>query len=227
MSLELVRTVDTSALDVVAEANHRIANHLAMIAGLMRSQGVRIFEKQQTMTGREVQLTLKEFAARLETVARVHRVLSQSDDGDPVDVDGYLRSIAERMLSSLSLAGEMKLRCDLRASCVLSSEKAITLGLLVGELVTNAVKYAHPAGVAGIISVEASMTRDGILINVSDDGVGFPEGLDPLEGGGMGLRIIQGLTAKLGGTISFENYGLGLSCTLLVPHGKVELRAVS
>jgi two-component sensor histidine kinase len=160
-------------------------------------------------------------------VARVHRMLSQSDDGDPVDVDAYLRSIAERMLSSLSLATEMKLQCDLRASCVLSSEKAITLGLLVGELVTNAVKYAHPAGVAGIISVEASMTRDGILINVSDDGVGFPEGLDPLEGGGMGLHIIQALAAKLGGTISFENYGLGLSCTLLLPHDKVELRAVS
>ena len=227
MSLELVRTVDTSALDVVAEANHRIANHLAMIAGLMRSQGARIFEKQQTMTGREVRLTLEEFATRLETVARVHRMLSQSDEGEPVDVDAYLRSIAERMLSSLSLAGEMKLHCDLRASCVLSSEKAITLGLLVGELVTNAVKYAHPAGVAGIISVEASMTRDGILINVSDDGVGLPEGLDPLEGGGMGLRIAQALTAKLGGTISFENHGLGLSCTLLVPHGKVELRAVS
>jgi two-component sensor histidine kinase len=227
MSLELVRTVDTSALDVVAEANHRIANHLAMIAGLMRSQGARIVEKQETMTGREVRLTLEEFAARLETVARVHRMLSQSDEGDPVDVDAYLRSIAERMLSSLSLAGEMKLHCDLRTSCVLSSEKAITLGLLVGELVTNAVKYAHPAGVAGIISVEASMTRDGILINVSDDGVGLPEGLDPLEGGGMGLRIIQALTTKLGGTISFENHGLGLSCTLLVPHGKVELRAVS
>ena len=87
MSLELVRTVDTSALDVVAEANHRIANHLAMIAGLMRSQGARIFEKQQTMTGREVRLTLEEFATRLETVARVHRMLSQSDEGAPVDVD--------------------------------------------------------------------------------------------------------------------------------------------
>src|ERR1700722_13889610 len=188
MSLGLVRTVDTSALDVVAEANHRIANHLAMIAGLMRSQGARIFERQQTMTGREVRLTLEEFATRLETVARVHRMLSQSDEGDPVDVDSYLRSIAERMLSSLSLAGEMKLRSNLRTSCVLSSEKAITLGLLVGELVTNAVKYAHPAGVAGIISVEASMTRDGILINVSDHGVGLPDCLDPPEGGGNELR---------------------------------------
>src|ERR1700691_3220077 len=120
MSLELVRTVDTSALDVVAEANHRIANHLAMIAGLMRSHGARIFEKQQTMTGREVRLTLEEFATRLETVARVHRMLSQSDEGAPVDVDAFLRSIAERILSSLSLAGEMTLHCNLRASCVLS-----------------------------------------------------------------------------------------------------------
>ena len=57
MSLELVRSLDTPAVEMVAEAIHRIANHLAMIAGLMRSQGARIFERQQTMTGREVRLT--------------------------------------------------------------------------------------------------------------------------------------------------------------------------
>ena len=228
MSLELVRTLDTPALDLVAELNHRIANHLAMIAGLMRSQGARIFEKQQTMTVREVRLTLEEYAARLETVGKVHRMLSHSDDGDPIELDAYLGGIAERMLSSLSLAGEIELSCELRTGCAVSSEKAITLGLLVGELVTNAVKYAHPAGVAGKISVAASTARDGSLsINVSDDGVGFPEGLDPLAGGGMGLRIIKGLAAKLGATISFDNDGLGLSCTVLAPRGKVELRAVS
>jgi two-component sensor histidine kinase len=228
MSLELVRTVDTPALDLVAQANHRIANHLAMIAGLLRSQATRIFEKRQTMTAPEVGLMLEEYAARLETVGKVHRMLSHCDDGDPIDLDAYLGGIAERMLSSLSLAGEIELSCELRAGCAVFSEKAITLGLLVGELVTNAVKYAHPAGVAGKISVDASMTRDGSLsINVSGDGVGFPEGLDPLAGGGMGLRIIKGLAAKLGATIAFDNHGLGLSCTLLVPHVKVELRAVS
>src|ERR1700733_7557464 len=113
MSLELVRTVDTSALDVVAEANHRIANHLAMIAGLMRSQGARISEKQQTMTARELRLTLEEYAARLETVGKVHRMLSHSDDGDPIDLDAYLGHIAERMLSSLSLAGKIELQREL------------------------------------------------------------------------------------------------------------------
>jgi two-component sensor histidine kinase len=228
MSLELVRTLETPALDLLAESNHRIANHLAMIAGLMRSQGARISEKQQTMTVREVRLTLEEYAARLETVGKVHRMLSHSDDGDPIDLDVYLGGIAERMLSSLSHPGEIELQRELRAGCAVPSEKAITLGLLVGELVTNAVKYAHPAGVAGRISVATSSTRDGsISINVSDDGVGLPESLDPLDGGGMGLRIIKGLAAKLGATISFDNHGLGLSCTVLVPHGKVELRAVS
>jgi two-component sensor histidine kinase len=228
MSLELVRTLEAPALDLLAESNHRIANHLAMIAGLMRSQGARIFEQQQALTVREVRLTLEEYAARLETVGKVHRMLSHSDQGDPIDLDAYLEGIARRMLSSLSLAGEIELSCELRAGCAVPSEKAITLGLLVGELVTNAVKYAHPAGVAGRISVAASATRDGsISVNVSDDGVGLPESLDPLDGGGMGLRIIKGLAAKLGATISFDNHGLGLSCTVLVPHGKVELRAVS
>jgi two-component sensor histidine kinase len=228
MSLELVRTLEAPELDLLAESNHRIANHLAMIAGLMRSQGARIFEKQQTMTVHEVRLTLEEYAARLETVGKVHRMLSHSDEGAPIELDAYLGGVAERMLSSLSFTGEIELSCELRSGCAVPSEKATTLGLLVGEFVTNAVKYAHPAGVAGRISVAASMTRDGsISINVSDDGVGLPEGLDPLDGGGMGLRIIKGLAAKLGATISFDNHGLGLSCTVLVPRGKVELRAVS
>jgi two-component sensor histidine kinase len=228
MSLELVKTCESPGIDLVAEANHRIANHMAMIAGLLRTQGAEIVRRRQELTGQEVQFILEEFAGRLETVAKVHRFLFQGEDGGPIKLDPYLRSVAERMVSSLSDAGKQTLHCEFTTGCVLSSEKAVTLGLLVGELVTNAVKYAHPAGVAGKISVAASTTHDGsLVVNVSDDGVGLPEGLDPRQGGGMGLRIIQALAAKLDGTISFDNHGLGLSCTLLVPHGKVGLRAVS
>lgn len=218
MSLELVKDTASSPPDLAAEANHRIANHLAMIAGLLRTQGARIGESGRTLTGREVRVILEEFGARLETVAKVHRLLSGSGDSAAVDLDAYLGSVSERIVSCLSAPSEVTLQCQWRAACLLPSEKALTLGLLVGELITNALKYSHPAGVAGKIGIDTSMTRDGFLmINVSDDGVGLPEGLDPAEHGGMGLRMIQALTAELGGTISFENHGLGLSCTLLIP----------
>jgi len=219
MSLELVRNSTSSSLDLAAEANHRIANHLAMIAGLLRTRGAHLGERRQPLTGREVRLLLEEFGARLQTVAEVHRLLSGVGDGDAVDVDAYLGSVSERIVSCLSGASQVMLECRWRAACFLSSEKAVTLGLLVGELVTNALKYAHPAGVAGKIGIDTSVTRDGFLmISVSDDGVGLPEGLDPAQHGGMGLRMIQALIAELGGTISFENHGLGLSCTLLIPN---------
>jgi two-component sensor histidine kinase len=121
-------------------------------------------------------------------------------------------------VSGLSMTGETNLRCELASGCLLPSEKAALLGLLTGELVTNAVKYAHPAGVSGIIKIKSSSCDDGAIeIVVSDDGVGLPDGLDPLVSKGMGFRMIQALTSQAGATISFDNHGLGLTCTLRVP----------
>jgi two-component sensor histidine kinase len=226
MSLKLVKTRDSPALDLVGEANHRIANHLAILGGLLRRQGMNILRKHQTMTGQEVRIVLEDFAARLETVGRVHRQLSNGKKAGSIEVDGYLRGIAEDIVASLSVAGEIALHCEFRASCNLSPEKAVAIGLLVGELVTNAVKYAHPTGIAGAISIHTSLLHNGfILIEVADDGVGLPEGLDPLASDSIGLGMIRALAMKLGARMEFENNGLGLSCKLRMPHDNAESKA--
>ena len=227
MSLEFVRTSQPPPANLAAEANHRIANHISMISGLLRVQGADLGRKQEAMTGPEVRAVLEECGARLEAVAKIHRLLAEGQDGASINIAAYLSDIAEGIVSGLSIGGVIKLRCDI-APCALPPEKAVLLGLIVGELVTNAVKYAHPAGVAGMINLETSRRENGALvIEVSDDGVGLPENFDPSDGGGLGFRMIRELAARLEARVSFDNFGLGLTCVVRMPCGGAALKVVS
>jgi two-component sensor histidine kinase len=149
-----------------------------------------------------------------ETIDRA----SDEEPGAAIDVVNYLRGIAEVIISSLSMIGKTLLQADCASRFVLPLDKAIPLGLLVGELVTNSIKYAHPAGIIGVVKIESSRHTGAIVIEVSDDGVGFPEGLDPLAIDNAGLAMIRALAAHLGASISFNNHGLGLACILRMPY---------
>ena len=140
-----------------------------------------------------------------------------------IDSAGYIETIAREIISGLSMTGKILLRADCRSRFVLPLDKAIPLGLIVGELVTNAVKYAHPTGVAGIVRIESSRHNGAMVIEISDDGVGLPEGLDPLAAADAGLAMIRTLATRLGASISFDNHGLGLSCILRMPYAEVAL----
>jgi len=93
----------------------------------------------------------------------------------------------------------------------------VTVGLIVGELVTNALKYAHPAGVFGEIIVGCTDAGDRLVIEVADDGVGLPEGFDAAKNAGLGLRLVHSLAEQLRATLMFNDSGTGLSVTPLVP----------
>jgi two-component sensor histidine kinase len=140
-----------------------------------------------------------------------------------VDVVSYLETIAEGIISGRSMTAKILLQADFPARFALPLSKAVPLGLMVGELVTNAIKYAHPAGVAGVIKIGSSRHTGAIVIEVSDDGVGLPEGLDPQATGGAGFAMVRGLAAQLGASISFDDNGLGLSCALRIPYAGVAL----
>ncbi len=216
-----------TAADLTAEANHRIANHLGMLAALMRLQGRDLTRKKTRLTGEEVHFLLDEFAIRLETVGEIHRLLAGSN-GAPIDVAAYLRTIAHGLVSSLTADEKTTIQCQFPPACILPAEQAVALGLLVGELITNALKYAHPAGVPGAIAIVASRPDDGtIAIEVADDGVGLPDDLDPLRSDSLGLRTVRMLAKQLGASISFDNHGLGLSCLVQIPYADRALKAVS
>jgi two-component sensor histidine kinase len=152
----------------------------------------------------------------------IHRA-SNGESTAAIDVASYLETIAEGIISGRSMTGSILLRADFPARFVLPLSKAIPLGLIVGELVINSVKYSHPTGITGVIKIECSRHNGAIVIEVSDDGVGLPEGFDPRATADAGLAMVRGLSAQLGASISFDNDGLGLSCTLRIPYADVVL----
>ena len=166
----------------------------------------------------ELVRTLGLATGRLATDA-IQRAAAE-DLAAAVDVIHYLETLADRIISSLSKSGEIWLEADSRFRLVLPLSKAISLGLIVGELVTNAVKYAHPTGIAEVVRIESSRHNGALVIEISDDGVGLPEGLDPIAAGGGGLAMVRALALQLGAVISFDNHGLGLSCRLRMPYAE-------
>jgi two-component sensor histidine kinase len=200
------------------EADHRFANHLAILAALIRMKADQIKKDDRPMSGKEAALMLNAFEGRLVAVSRLHRVLADDPEIGAVDALAYVRSVVASTLNCLSAHEAFEVRHQFLVPCFLPANKASALALLVGELVTNAVKYAHPTGVRGRIDIKVSSQNGGcIQFEVADDGVGFPVGFDPARNAGCGLRMAQTLCAQLDAKISFASSELGLSCFVLFP----------
>ncbi len=216
--LQLIsESLDTPAS---SEADHRIANHLSLIASLLRLQ-TRALAESKSLSKEDAVWLLEDCGHRIETVAGVHRLLAaQADHHARIDVRDYLRDIARSIVESTAARGKYVLKSNCDHDCLIRADRIDSLGLLVGELVTNAVKYAHPAGVAGAITICAGASGNSIIVTVSDDGVGLPEGFDPTTNGNIGFRMIRSLVQRLQGEIAFDSSPLGLSVTLRIPNSE-------
>jgi two-component sensor histidine kinase len=117
----------------------------------------------------------------------------------------------------VSLIGPVELSWEPGPGCVVPAEYIAPIALIVSEMVINAVKYAHPAGVIGRIDVACQRDGGRIIIEVTDNGVGLPEDFDVLEGGGLGFKMVRALAAQLGATPIFDSDTLGLRFLLLLP----------
>ena len=108
--------------------------------------------------------------------------------------------------------------------CAVTSDQAAVIGLIVGEAVTNAIKYSHPTRVPGKITVQCQQDHEGlIMIDVTDDGVGLPEGFNPKSDGDVGFRMMRALSERLEAALAFESSSLGLGVSLRVPKKLSEL----
>jgi two-component sensor histidine kinase len=206
--------------DRLSEAQHRIANNLALIAGYTRLQASRLDKAGKPLTAREACIVLEEVAARIETVGELHRLLSDVSGQSETDVDlgQFLAKLCASLMETVSFAGETTIIHADAGGCVVRPDQATPVALIVSELVTNALKYAHPAGVAGRITVSCRpLGRDldgGLAVEVTDDGVGLSEDFNPLTDGGLGFRVVRGLARQLGATLAYESTGVGLTVRL-------------
>ena len=170
------------------------------------------------MDREEVRVLLEDVAARVETVARLHRMMSQSYRNAFVDLSAYLRELCASLTGALSPSARVHVSHQSDDACVLPPDQMLTLGMLMSELVTNSVKYAHPTGVPVQIEITCQHNAAGnLVIEIADDGIGLPENFDPMKDGGLGFRIVRSLAAQLGATIRFDSDALGTRVRLEMP----------
>lgn len=200
-----------------AEADHRIANNLAGLSGVIRLQRNAISRSSRTFTAEQVCMLLDDIDARIEVTAKLHSSLARASNGHGVKLGNFLEEISD-MISTLSPEGKMELTVDHACDRGIDPRHALHAGLITAELLTNASKYAHPSGLLVKVNVRVETGDDGsFAVEVTDDGVGFPENFDPSTDGGLGFQLMRALADGLNAELRFEHDGLGVRARLIKP----------
>ncbi|MEA2919472.1 MAG: hypothetical protein QOJ15_11553, partial [Bradyrhizobium sp.] len=172
---------------LLREVNHRVGNSLQIIASLLHLQA-------NSSTVEDVKAALTNAMGRVAAVAQVHRRLYTSHDLKSVLLNQYLDALLEDLRRSAE--GNRMSRLTLKAEPIeIDPDRAVAIGIIVNELVMNAVKYAYPDG-AGPIHVVLQAQDDDLLLSIADDGVGLNVKSDP-RSTGMGQRIVSAMASKL------------------------------
>lgn len=206
------------ATDLVAEANHRIANSLTLLVSMVRMQAASVRKKQTTLSHDEVRLLLDGIAARINTISQLHRILSRAGEDGVISLKPHLHDVSDALVAALS-SPEQQVRVEHTGSdCMVLMRHVQPIVLIICEIFINAMKYAHPANAPLVMLVDCEPSADGrLVLRVSDDGVGLPEGFDAEKSGGLGFRVMRSLAAEIGGELQIQSTHLGLTFRLSLP----------
>ncbi|MDR4307778.1 response regulator [Chelatococcus sambhunathii] len=194
---------------LLREVNHRVGNSLQLVSAFMHLQS-------SNLPDGPARDMMRETEARILAIAQIHRRLYTSPDVRAVDMDEYLSGLAEELESSLRTA-ERPHRIDINAEPVkMATDRAVSLGVIVTELVTNAFKYAYPQGEEGEVRVR--LARDGALLSLSveDDGIGMADDAPP-SGTGLGQKIVRAMAASIQSRVERESTSRGTKIVLAFP----------
>lgn len=181
---------------LIKEMSHRVTNNLQVITSLLNLQAGYIADEPARRVFMESQ-------NRLKALALIHEKLYQSEDLTSIDFSGYLRNLVVHLFHAYKInahAVALQINVD---SIILDIDRAIPCGLIVNELVSNALKYAFPNGKAGEIRIDLHEDEEKRLtLMISDNGVGFPAEMDFRQTASLGMQLVNTLTDQIGGTIA-------------------------
>jgi len=179
---------------LMKELQHRVKNSLAVVSSLLGLEMAGLSDAR----AKEV---FADARSRIRSVASIYERLSLSGDLDRVDLSVYIRDLAESLFKTYAPeAGNIRLRTGLDP-IDLDTKRAVPLGLIINELITNALKYAYPGGVGGEVRIHLGKTGEKIALEVADDGVGLPGEIGFGAGGGTGLNLVRMLTEQIDGEL--------------------------
>ncbi len=183
---------------LLREIHHRVKNNLQIVSSLLslQSRAVRdpavheIFQNSQT---------------RIRSMALIHEKLYQSPDMSRVDIGAYVRSLLAH-LAQMSGGAASRISWDLSVDdLLLDVNRAVPCGLIISELVVNAMKHAFPGFRTGRVAIAMRAGAEGhFCLRYHDDGVGLPAHVDPLHPASLGLQIVRDLVQQLDGVLEVE-----------------------
>jgi two-component sensor histidine kinase len=184
---------------LLREIHHRVKNNMQILTSLLRLQARRANSAQ-------LRTVLQESEGRIRSMGLLHEKLYQSESVSTIDMNGYLRSLTNELLRVNTPAGKRReVRLNVN-NINLGMDTALPCGLIVTELVSNALKYAFPDHPEGIIYVSISLEQSGeYSLVVWDNGVGIPQDMDITKTESLGMRLVTMLSDQLNGKFEYAN----------------------
>ncbi|MDS7594364.1 histidine kinase dimerization/phosphoacceptor domain -containing protein [Agrobacterium tumefaciens] len=172
---------------MVKEMNHRVANSLSLVSAMIRLQ-------INTLKSEEAETALLETQSRIAAIAGVHRSLYSTDNIGLVSLNAYLSSIISDLFQAVPGSSAITVETSL-CDVSLKADHAVALGVIITELLTNALKYAYPDQ-AGTVRVQLSAEDRKYVLIVEDDGIGSKAGASP-RGTGLGTKLIMAMAQNI------------------------------
>ena len=192
---------------LLKEIYHRVKNNLQVVSSLLNLQAAAIKEPaaQEILIGS---------SARVKSMALIHEMLYQTENLSQINMENYIDNLFKYIFAIYNVdSNKIKLSTDID-DISLSIDTAIPCGLIINELISNALKYAFPGNKSGEIKLSFKKQENNVILIVSDDGGGIPSHIDIKNSTSLGMRLIYSLTKQLDGNIVLDS-SKGTTFTLI------------
>lgn len=196
---------------LLKELQHRVKNTLAIISGLLNLESFKVENEVAKQSFLNAQ-------SRIMSMSKVYENLYQSEDLESVDLRKYIEDLVFS-LHDIFVLNPTKIRFDVKLEDIrLDLKRTLPLGLILNELLTNALKYAYPNDKGGDVRIHLSRSNENIILSVGDDGDGLPDSVNIEKGNHFGYELIRSLTSQLKGVFSsVSKKGEGLNIMISFP----------
>jgi two-component sensor histidine kinase len=194
---------------LIREIHHRVKNNFQLISSLIRLQG-------RSAQGEEATELLQSLAGRIQALALAHERFYRDEDVARVDLRAFLTDLSNEVGRALVPSGQDIEIVPEIAEISVSQDEAISIGLIVNELLTNACKHAFPAGRDGRIEVRGRLENGDLVIAVEDDGVGAGGWPPGAKAGSLGTKVVESTARRLAARLE-SDASEGLSIKVTIP----------
>ncbi len=190
------------------EMNHRVKNSLFMVVSLLNLQS-------RDAADVELKSQLDEAANRVAAIGKAHDQLSQSPKIERMDIGGYVKAICADLDASVA---HCNVSTDTEAGIEIETARAVSVALIVNELIANAAKYAYKDRPTGDVWIKVFRSSErSVGISVRDEGIGLPDNFDPRKAKGLGMKIISSFLRQLDADLVIKRHTAGTEFLMTIP----------